>query len=130
MLSEVLAESGYHNYYLGKWHLGETEGYRPLERGFHESLSFLKGASLYLPSSHKDLVNADIGIALDDFLTFNLEFGVSHNNGRYFEPDIYMTDYLSREASAAIRAHANTFNQGPEHKVREFHRLFMTLTDI
>lgn len=122
MLSEVLAESGYHNYYLGKWHLGETDGYRPLERGFHESLSFLKGASLYLPSSHKDLVNADIGIALDDFLTFNLEFGVSHNNGPYFEPDIYMTDYLSREASTAIRAHVNTFNQGSEHKP-----FFMTL---
>jgi len=122
MLSEILAESGYHNYYIGKWHLGESDGFRPLERGFHESLSFLKGASLFLPSAHKDVVNAEVGIAFDDFLTYNLEFGVSHNNGKYFAPDEYMTDYLSREASSAIKAHVNTFNTDNEYgsKVRNY----------
>ena len=40
-LPEVLNESGYHTYMVGKWHLGEEEGYRPSDRGFEQTLLLL-----------------------------------------------------------------------------------------
>jgi hypothetical protein len=43
LLSEELQQRGYSTYFIGKWHLGEEINFRPLERGFNESLCFLKG---------------------------------------------------------------------------------------
>lgn len=37
LLPEVLAERGYRNKIVGKWHLGHQERYLPLKHGFHES---------------------------------------------------------------------------------------------
>ena len=36
MLSEVLANAGYRNKIVGKWHLGHRSQYLPLQHGFHE----------------------------------------------------------------------------------------------
>jgi len=61
-----------------------------MARGFDESLSFLMGASKYLQSSHKDVVNAIIkNSPIDDFLRWNLPFVVSHNNQSKFQPRKY-----------------------------------------
>lgn len=45
--SEVLQDAGYYTGIMGKWHLGEVEGYRPTERGFDEFYGFLGGGHLY-----------------------------------------------------------------------------------
>ena len=36
-IPEVLGETGYHNYMVGKWHLGEKPGQDPFDRGFDET---------------------------------------------------------------------------------------------
>lgn len=50
MLSERLAELGYVNGLVGKWHLGEVEKFHPTNRGFHEFWGYLGGGHNYFPS--------------------------------------------------------------------------------
>jgi arylsulfatase A-like enzyme len=105
MISTVLDETGdYNNVYVGKWHLGETVGARPQDRGYHETLAFLKGASLYLPVSSPDVVTVRLGDNHDDFLINNLGAFLFFNNETRFECVEYMTDYLARMAAKAIKA--------------------------
>ena len=107
----------------------------PMARGFDESLGFLIGASKYLQSSHKDIINAIIeNSPIDDFLRWNLPFVASHNNQAKFQPSKhsriqytiveviqlwinflgeYMTDFLSKEASKLIHTIHNTTNAKP-----------------
>lgn len=103
MVSNVLKDLNYSTTYVGKWHLGESEGARPEQRGYEESLSFLQGASLYYPLNHPDVINAPLGSPLDDFLFGNLRHVIRFNGGRQFQPTAYMTDYLATEAANSIR---------------------------
>lgn len=88
MIAENLSSQfDYNTYLIGKWHLGETKETLPTARGFDESLSFDMGASKYLQSYDKNVVNAIIpNSPLDDFLRWNLPFIISHNNQPKFQP--------------------------------------------
>lgn len=44
---ELLQDAGYYTGIMGKWHLGESKGYRPTERGFDEFYGWLGGGHLY-----------------------------------------------------------------------------------
>lgn len=61
MISSFLKDREYATAYVGKWHLGESKGAQPHERGFDETLTFLKGAALYGPVSDPDIVTAPLG---------------------------------------------------------------------
>ncbi|HVU30573.1 MAG TPA: sulfatase-like hydrolase/transferase [Sphingomicrobium sp.] len=105
-IAEVLKSRGYHTIHLGKWHLGEAKGMRPEDQGFDESLGFMPGASKYEPDTAS--VDAKLpGDPLDRFLWLALSDAVQLNGGRPFHASTYMTDYLSDEAGAAIRANRN-----------------------
>lgn len=105
-IAEVLKSRGYHTIHLGKWHLGEAKGMRPEDQGFDESLGFMPGASKYEPDTAS--VDAKLpGDPLDRFLWLALSDAVQLNGGRPFHASTYMTDYLSNEAGAAIRANRN-----------------------
>ncbi|MFZ3185856.1 MAG: sulfatase [Pseudomonas sp.] len=100
-LAELLKARGYHTLHLGKWHLGGTPEMRPNNQGFDESLYMESG--LYLPEDDPNVVNAKIGFdPIDAFLWPNMRFAVSYNEGRWFEPRNYLTDYLTDEAVTAI----------------------------
>jgi arylsulfatase len=46
-LPELLRESGYHTYMVGKWHLGKQPDQIPAARGFERDFSLLDGAGSY-----------------------------------------------------------------------------------
>ncbi|MEK7990116.1 MAG: sulfatase-like hydrolase/transferase [Thiotrichaceae bacterium] len=43
-IATVLRDANYHTYMIGKWHLGEAEGFRPYYRGFEKTFALLEGA--------------------------------------------------------------------------------------
>lgn len=47
-IADVMKRLGYRTGLIGKWHLGYTEKYHPLERGFDEYFGFLGGAHSYI----------------------------------------------------------------------------------
>lgn len=109
LISNVLQNYGYSNYFVGKWHLGEHDGYRPLERGYDESLSFLIGASMYGDEDDPNI--ASVGIeksVFDTYMSKWIPFGISHNNNKLFKPDEYMTDYLSKRTVDLIKTHKDS----------------------
>ncbi|TLX78177.1 sulfatase [Labilibacter sediminis] len=52
-IADRLAELGYVNGLIGKWHLGEVEHFHPLKRGFHEFWGYLGGGHNYFPTNAK-----------------------------------------------------------------------------
>ena len=99
-VAELLKARGYHTVHIGKWHLGgtpENPEMRPNAQGFDESLYMESG--LYLPQDSPDVVNSKQDFdPLDRFFWPNMRFGVSYNNGKWFEPAKYLTDYFTDEA--------------------------------
>jgi arylsulfatase A-like enzyme len=107
-IAEVLKTRGYHTVHLGKWHLGGKTGSRPEQQGFDESLGFISGASMFLPAKDPGVENARQDFdPIDKFLWANLPYSVQYNGQKPFKPDAFMTDYLSDQAIAAIKANRN-----------------------
>ena len=107
-LAELLGSQGYHTLHLGKWHLGGANGMRPEQQGFNESLGFMAGGQMFLPETSPEVVNAKQDFdPLDKFLWANLPYSVQYNGSQPFRPDGYMTDYLTDQALAGIRANRN-----------------------
>ena len=108
-VAELLKARGYHTVHIGKWHLGGTPehpGMRPNAQGFDESLYMESG--LYLPQNSPDVVNSKQDFdPIDRFLWPNMRFGVSYNNGGWFEPAKYLTDYFTDEAVKTIQHNRN-----------------------
>lgn len=107
-LAEMLAPKGYHSVAIGKWHLGASDGMRPLDQGFDEFLGILPGASLFMDIDDPNVVNSRQDFdRIDRFLWANLKYGLRHNNSERFKPVGHMTDYFSRHAVEVIEANRN-----------------------
>ncbi len=107
-IAEQLKSRGYHTIHLGKWHLGEAKGMRPEDQGFDESLGFIIGAQKFLPDDDPNVVNSKQDFdPIDKYLWANLPYSVQFNGAPRFAPDRYMTDYLTEQALAGIRANRN-----------------------
>ena len=52
VLPEILNEAGYHTYMVGKWHLGEEEGFKPSDRGFEQTFALLNGGGSHWPDQN------------------------------------------------------------------------------
>ena len=121
-LAEILKENGYRTGIFGKWHLGLTEAYHPLSRGFDEFYGFLgHGAHDYFDLTCKE--NSD------DF------HQCIYRNWETINDSGYLTDNLSREACAFIRKNSKADNpfflylpfnavhwplQAPEEDIKKF----------
>ena len=104
----MLQKAGYHTIHLGKWHLGEQPEQRPDARGFDESLGFYAGAAMFMDQDDPDVVNSKQDFdPIDKFLWAALTNGVRYNGSEIFAAKGHMTDYLTDQAIAAIRANRN-----------------------
>ncbi len=105
-LAEALKPRGYHNIHIGKWHLGNSEEFRPNAQGFDETVMMESG--LFLPEDSPDVVNAKLPFdPIDQFLWARMRYATSYNASEWFEPKGYLTDYYTDEAVKAIEANRN-----------------------
>jgi len=105
-IAELLAERGYHNIHIGKWHMGASERVDAMAQGFDESLLMSEG--LYLPEDSPDVVNAKVDFdPIDRFLWASQRFAGSFNRSELFQPGGYLTDWWTDEALRAIEANRN-----------------------
>ena len=85
---------------VGKWHLGLTPDSKPIQRGFDETLGF-DIISRYLPYGYPSAA-CTFPDFFDRYLWANIRYEVSKDNGPFFAPEGYLTDYLANEAAKAI----------------------------
>lgn len=104
VVSEVLHDSGYNTIFIGKWHLGASNGTRPWERGYEQTLYFIQAASQYFSSGNKSGIPAYINDFIDDMMWDYIPFQIAKDNGPNFRPNEYITDYISKQAVEAIKA--------------------------
>ncbi len=107
-VAEVLRDKGYHTVHIGKWHLGRSEGFAPIDQGFDESL--LMASALYLPEDDPNVVNAKLDFdPIDAFLWARMDYAASFNTrgDERFRPGGYLTDYWTDEAITMIKANRN-----------------------
>lgn len=93
-LATALKRLGYRTALFGKWHLGLAPGSRPNDHGFDEFFGFLAGcvdyySHIYYWSGQHDPVH-----------------DLWHNEREVWHNGVYMTDLITRQAVAWIRAAA------------------------
>lgn len=105
-IAEVLRDAGYHTVHIGKWHTGLGPEFGPNAQGFDESL--LMASGLYLPEDDPGVVNAKLPFdPIDKFLWARMQFAASYNDGPWFEPGGYLTDWWTDETIKVIEANRN-----------------------
>ncbi|HBE16219.1 MAG TPA: arylsulfatase [Cyanobacteria bacterium UBA11149] len=58
--ADMMKDSGYHTYMVGKWHMGEEREFWPYSRGFEQSFAMLQGAGSHYTNGgfdHLDPIN-------------------------------------------------------------------------
>ncbi|MFN7177897.1 MAG: sulfatase-like hydrolase/transferase, partial [Thermaurantiacus sp.] len=105
-LPELLGRAGYHSALIGKWHLGGSNGADPVSQGFDESLEL--AGLLFAPAGDEGVVEARQAFdPIDQVYWAAGRAAVRQGTGARFAPDIYLTDYFTREAVAVIEANRN-----------------------
>ena len=121
-LATRLAEKGYINGLVGKWHLGDKDKYHPLKRGFHEFWGYLGGGHHYFSSKPN-------GKGYDCPIECNYKTA---------QPISYITDDKGDECVAFIRRHKDesfflfaSFNapHAPMHAKEEDLKLYSHIKD-
>ncbi len=121
-LADRLQAAGYKTGMVGKWHLGYTEKYHPVNRGFQEYYGFLGGARSFFPYEGDTPVGGRM----------------YRNLAVLPENEPYTTDTFAREATAFIDRHVKdewflylTFNavHTPMHATQKYLDRFKNVAD-
>ncbi|XP_064458135.1 arylsulfatase B-like isoform X1 [Ornithodoros turicata] len=111
LLPEWLAELGYTNYLVGKWHLGfHKEEYTPTRRGFHHHFGFW-GSNIDYYNHTSAFPKAPQPLKLDSgksLQTINWTTGMDYRSGPHIlwnYTGLYSTDVFTSEAVRIIGNH-------------------------
>jgi arylsulfatase A-like enzyme len=68
-MADRLKDAGYTTALIGKWHLGGSEPFHPMRRGFDEFFGFLGGAHSYLPGKGAPILRGYEPVNEKEYLT-------------------------------------------------------------
>jgi arylsulfatase B len=100
-LAALLKRAGYATGGFGKWHLGAAEKFHPQRRGFDEFFGFLHEGHYYLPQPYKGGTTR----LRPNEPPYDEENPIRRGSDKVDEKQ-YLTDAITREASAFIGRHA------------------------
>lgn len=102
-IAELFKSNGYQTAIIGKWHVGEKDGLKPLDKGFDYHYGFYSGLSLYAPESDPEVVDRHLPWALSESAAWT-RAGSNRivRNDQEVEEDEYLTDRFAEEAIAFI----------------------------
>jgi len=93
-IAQTLKSAGYRTAIVGKWHLGQAEGYTPLDRGFDSFYGVLGGATPYLTAIGPNDLHVETA---EDRLITRDRLPIFDGRTRV-EPDAYVTDVFTDKA--------------------------------
>jgi len=97
-IAQTMRQAGYRTGIVGKWHLGQPDGYNPLDRGFDSFYGVLAGATTYL--SEVGPSDLHVKTAEDDRIS-RKSLPVFDGRNRV-EPTDYLTDVFTDKALGFI----------------------------
>lgn len=68
-MADRLRDAGYATALIGKWHLGMSEKFHPLNRGFDEFFGFLAGGHSYFPGGGAPILRGKEPVEENEYLT-------------------------------------------------------------
>ncbi|XP_066289333.1 N-acetylgalactosamine-6-sulfatase-like [Branchiostoma lanceolatum] len=101
LVSELLAQAGYRNKIIGKWHLGHRPQYLPLRHGFHEW--FGAPNCHFGPYDNKATPNIPVYNGSDMVGRYYEDFAISRASGESNLTQLYVRealDFIDRQAAA------------------------------
>lgn len=102
---EPLSRAGYTTALLGKWHLGASEGRRPLERGFDEFFGFLHEGHYYVPGPpYREVVTMIRDTSLESGQRVSEGHVIRGNYARMSEPQYDQDNPIQRGTSPSSEA--------------------------
>lgn len=125
-MSKVLQDANYNTSMIGKWHLGNKDVYKPLQRGFDSFFGMLGGGHPYFESSYEEnywsRVDRNKIRAADNQLPLPtneyqvpLDRGNGHVTREEFDEDEYLTDILTEEALIRLKEGVNDYKSDNEN---------------
>ncbi|PSL47215.1 arylsulfatase A-like enzyme [Chitinophaga niastensis] len=98
-LAQLFHNNGYKTAIIGKWHLGEKEGFYPQQRGFDYHFGFYSGLTMYAPEKTPGVVDWHLPWAMSELAAWhrNGSNRIVRNNIEVKEKQ-YLTDKLADEA--------------------------------
>lgn len=107
--ADLAKTQGYATGVVGKWHLGHTAGFIPLERGFDYHYGFYQAFSLFSPVDAPGIVVQRHTDATDKYIWENGRIGTGQirRNSTVIDEPSYLTERFAEEAEGFIEKHRN-----------------------
>lgn len=103
-IADLLKKTGYKTGIVGKWHLGASEEYLPLKRGFDEHYGFYEAFSWYADPEDDNIVNVKHAGIMDSHIwdSGNKGAALKRRNNTLVDNKEYLTNTLATEATSFI----------------------------
>ena len=102
--ADLAKKEGYATGIIGKWHLGHTKGFTPLERGFDYHYGFYQAFSLFAHEDNPDIINHHHSDFTDKMIWGNGRVGTGRirRDTTIIDEKAFLTEKFAEEATAFI----------------------------